>query len=397
MPGLIEHYLGRLQQELRVSPPIQERILFEIEDHLREGAAWEEARGAAPDDAQRIVIERFGAPEVVARWWGEVYTREDGGRGMWQRFTERARRVVFFAQEEAARWGEDNVDTEHLLLGLIRESDSVAGRILSRMGIAPDRIREELERQMTRGDGDTIQNKQLTTNAKRVIDLAYDEARQLNNNYIGTEHLLVALIREHDGLASRTLIALGADLQRVRREVRRMQEGDIELTHRVKSQLARLVELREKLPPVGEMLLQVLKIDRSPDQLVDVILPYLSLEPEARHAIVSPPDPLARLEKLGVLLQQVAQKAETLATLAEGQVVKGTVRRMESDAVVVEIGGLECRLPADEISWKPLRNPSDVLTPGDEIRLMVLKIGPEQGSVTVGRRQLLPDEGTQAA
>ncbi|MDE2127271.1 MAG: ATP-dependent Clp protease ATP-binding subunit [Armatimonadetes bacterium] len=145
---------------------------------------------------------------------------------MWQRFTERARRVVFFAQEEAGRLGENYVSTEHLLLGLVRENDSVAARILDRMGVSLGRIRSEIERQVTRGEGRLGQEMQLTPRAKRVIDLAYDEARQLNNNYIGTEHLLLGLIREGDGLAGRVLAKLSVELERTRREVLAMQDTD---------------------------------------------------------------------------------------------------------------------------------------------------------------------------
>jgi len=145
---------------------------------------------------------------------------------MWQRFTERARRVVFFAQEEAGRLGENYVSTEHLLLGLVRENDSVAARILDRMGVSLGRIRSEIERQVTRGDGRLGQDMQLTPRAKRVIDLAYDEARNLNNNYIGTEHLLLGLIREGEGLAGRVLQKLGVDLERTRREVMNLQDGE---------------------------------------------------------------------------------------------------------------------------------------------------------------------------
>src|SRR5919199_1000456 len=144
---------------------------------------------------------------------------------MWQRFTERARRVVFFAQEEAGRLGENYVSTEHLLLGLVRENDTVAARILDRMGISLGRIRSEVERMVTRGNARVGQDMQLTPRAKRVIDLAYDEARQLNNNYIGTEHLLLGIIREADGLGGRVLAQLGVDLDRTRREVMHLQEG----------------------------------------------------------------------------------------------------------------------------------------------------------------------------
>jgi len=145
---------------------------------------------------------------------------------MWQRFTERARRTVFFAQEEAGRLGENYVSTEHLLLGLVREGDSVAGRILDRMGISLGRIRSEIERQVTRGDGKISQDMQLTPRAKRVIDLAYDEARQLNDNYIGTEHVLLGLVREGEGLAGRVLAKLNVDVESARRELLAMKEGE---------------------------------------------------------------------------------------------------------------------------------------------------------------------------
>ncbi|MFQ3610332.1 MAG: ATP-dependent Clp protease ATP-binding subunit [Fimbriimonadales bacterium] len=145
---------------------------------------------------------------------------------MWQRFTERARKVIFYAQEEAQRLGDTQVSTEHLLLGLVRESDSVAARILDRLGVSLQRIRAEIERYASRGDIRHGAEMQLTSRAKRVIDLAYDEARQLNNNYIGTEHLLLGLIREGEGLAARVLNKLGVDLERARREVMNLQEHE---------------------------------------------------------------------------------------------------------------------------------------------------------------------------
>ncbi|MFQ3548603.1 MAG: ATP-dependent Clp protease ATP-binding subunit [Armatimonadota bacterium] len=145
---------------------------------------------------------------------------------MWQRFTERAKRVVLSAQEEAARLGENYVSTEHLLLGLVREQDCVAARILDRMGVSLQKIRTKIEEHIKRGDGRLGQDMQLTPRAKRVIDLAYDESRNLNNNYIGTEHLLLGLIREGDGLAGRVLRDLGVDLEKTRKEVMGLQEGE---------------------------------------------------------------------------------------------------------------------------------------------------------------------------
>jgi len=145
---------------------------------------------------------------------------------MWQRFTERARKVVFYAQEEAQKFGEGYVSTEHLLLGLVRESDSVAARVLDKLGVSLGRIRAEVEKQLPRGDARPNQDMTLTPRAKRVIDLAYDEARNLNNNYIGTEHLLLGLIREGDGLAGRVLAKMGVELEKARREVMSLQDNE---------------------------------------------------------------------------------------------------------------------------------------------------------------------------
>jgi len=187
---------------------------------------------------------------------------------MWQRFTERARRVVFFAQEEAARLGENYVGTEHLLLGLVRESDSVAARILDRLGVPLGRIRADIERQVTRGHGNLGQDMQLTPRAKRVIDLAYEEARQLNNNYIGTEHLLLGLIREGDGLAARVLVKQGADLERTRREVYAMQEGENQQSHS---------RQRSRTPTLDEFGRDLTDLARN-DKLDPLVGRYLEIE-----------------------------------------------------------------------------------------------------------------------
>jgi ATP-dependent Clp protease ATP-binding subunit ClpC len=140
---------------------------------------------------------------------------------LWQRFTERAKRVVIAAQEEAAHAGEPYVSPEHLLLGLVKESDSVATKVLERLGVASTRVRQEIERQIgSRGYG-RLNNNDVTLDPrmKRVLDFAYDEARQSNTNYIGTEHLLLGIIREGDGVAFRTLAKLGVDIVSARREV----------------------------------------------------------------------------------------------------------------------------------------------------------------------------------
>ena len=145
---------------------------------------------------------------------------------MWQRFTERARRVVFFAQEEAGALGENYVSTEHLLLGMVRENDNVAAQILTDMGVPPETIRTAVQRQATRGEGVSGKDMELTPRAKRVIDLAYEEAKQLSNNYIGTEHLLLGMLREGEGLAGRVLFEMGIQLEAVRDVICRLQNND---------------------------------------------------------------------------------------------------------------------------------------------------------------------------
>ena len=142
---------------------------------------------------------------------------------MWQRFTERARKVVFYAQEEAQKLGHEFVSTEHLLLGLVREPDSTATLVLQKLGISLNRITSEIERQLPRSEHKPAQEMTLTPRAKCVIDLAYEEALKLNNNYIGTEHLLLGLIREGDGLAGRVLDKLGVGLGKARQETAVLQ------------------------------------------------------------------------------------------------------------------------------------------------------------------------------
>lgn len=135
---------------------------------------------------------------------------------MWQRFTERARRVVFHAQEAAHNAEQDVVTPEHLMLGMLNEDDHVAARMLAQMGVDRENLRAALLQQ-TAGAPRKKKRPDCTLNprAKRCIDLAYDEARQLDCNYIGTEHLLLGLVRE-GGSTGLLLTGLGATLERAR-------------------------------------------------------------------------------------------------------------------------------------------------------------------------------------
>jgi ATP-dependent Clp protease ATP-binding subunit ClpC len=138
---------------------------------------------------------------------------------MFERFTERARRVIILAQEEAKRLNHSAVGTEHILLGIIREGEGVASKVLESLNISPDRVRAEIEGAIGRGERAPHEEVAFTPRAKKVLELALDEARRLGHNYIGTEHLLLGLIREGEGVAARVLEAMGADLDRVRAQV----------------------------------------------------------------------------------------------------------------------------------------------------------------------------------
>ncbi|MCM8778368.1 MAG: ATP-dependent Clp protease ATP-binding subunit [Candidatus Omnitrophica bacterium] len=139
---------------------------------------------------------------------------------MFNRFTERARKVVLLAKEEARRFNHDYIGTEHILLGLIREGEGVAAAVLQNLGLSLESIRLEVEKIVHPGPSTVVSGDiPFTPKAKKVIELAMEEARSLGHNYIGTEHLLLGLIREGEGVAAQVLVNLGLDLTRVRRAV----------------------------------------------------------------------------------------------------------------------------------------------------------------------------------
>jgi ATP-dependent Clp protease ATP-binding subunit ClpA len=139
--------------------------------------------------------------------------------GPMARFTERARRVVVLAQEEARTLSHNYIGTEHILLGLIREGEGVAARALEEMGVSLGTARQQVEEIIGRGQQPPSGHVPFTPRAKRILELALVEALQLGHNYIGTEHILLGLIRERDGVAAQVLVRLGADLNRTRQQV----------------------------------------------------------------------------------------------------------------------------------------------------------------------------------
>lgn len=154
----------------------------------------------------------------------KVSSRE---RDRFDKFTERARKVLSLAQEEAQRFQHNYIGTEHLLLGLVREGEGVAAKVLQSLGVELYKARSAVEFIIGRGDRIVLGEIGLTPRAKKVIELAVDEAYRLNHHYIGTEHLLLGLIREGEGIAAGVLESLGVKLDRARTQTLRVLSGEI--------------------------------------------------------------------------------------------------------------------------------------------------------------------------
>ena len=159
--------------------------------------------------------------------------RIPGGLAMFERFTDRARRVVVLAQEEARLLNHNYIGTEHILLGLIHEGEGVAAKALESLGISLEAVRAQVEEIIGQGQTAPTGHIPFTPRAKKVLELSLREALQLGHNYIGTEHILLGLIREGEGVAAQILVRLGAPLPKLRRQVLdRVQKGPSLTTER---------------------------------------------------------------------------------------------------------------------------------------------------------------------
>jgi ATP-dependent Clp protease ATP-binding subunit ClpC len=152
-------------------------------------------------------------------------TAREEHEGMFERFTDRARRVVVLAQEEARMLNHNYIGTEHILLGLIHEGEGVAAKALESLGISLEGVRQQVEEIIGQGQQAPSGHIPFTPRAKKVLELSLREALQLGHNYIGTEHILLGLIREGEGVAAQVLVKLGADLNRVRQQVIQLLSG----------------------------------------------------------------------------------------------------------------------------------------------------------------------------
>ncbi|ADG04900.1 ATP-dependent Clp protease ATP-binding subunit [Kyrpidia tusciae] len=156
---------------------------------------------------------------------------------MFGRFTERAQKVLALAHEEASRLGHSGIGTEHILLGLVREGDGIAAKALMSLGLSSEKIQREVEKIIGRGPGQGAAMT-YTPRAKKVIELSIDEARKLGHNYVGTEHILLGLIREGEGVAARVLNNLGVSLPKARQQVIQLLGGDSAETNQENQQSA---------------------------------------------------------------------------------------------------------------------------------------------------------------
>lgn len=142
-----------------------------------------------------------------------------------EKFSERARRVLSLAQEEAQNFNHNYIGTEHILLGLVREQDCVAAKVLVNLGVQLNKVRSAVEFIIGHGEKSSIGEIALTPRSLKVIELAVDEAKKLQRSYISTEHLLIGILREGDGVAAGVLESLGVSLDRARAETIRLMSS----------------------------------------------------------------------------------------------------------------------------------------------------------------------------
>src|ERR1700742_3629238 len=172
------------------------------------------------------MIPTSGLPPIGPRAAGRLkYELEREAVTVFERFTDRARRVLVLAQEEARLLNHSFIGTEHILLGLIHEGEGLAAKALESLGVSLEAVREKVEETIGPAASSTTGSPPFTPRAKKVLELSLREALQLGHNYIGTEHMLLGLVREGEGVAAQVLQSLGADLPRVRQQVIQLLSG----------------------------------------------------------------------------------------------------------------------------------------------------------------------------
>jgi ATP-dependent Clp protease ATP-binding subunit ClpA len=220
------------------------------------------------------------------------------------RFTERARLSLAFAEEEARGFNHDYIGQEHILLGLMRVEQAVAARVLTDLGVELNRVRSEVRAIVGRGDRPLLDELGLTPRAKKALDLARDEALRFNHHYIGTEHLLLGLLREGEGLAARVLERLGVNLDRARTAVLALlSQGLAPGPRGVDRLIAQWIERERTLKRYNLAL---------PEELYDEVQ---ALADRQQTTVV---ELLRRFIRLGLLATEIQQRPDAALIIREG-------------------------------------------------------------------------------
>src|SRR5512141_1116944 len=282
------------------------------------------------------------------------------------KFTDRARKVLTLAQDEAQRFNHNYIGTEHLLLGLVREGEGVAARVLENMNVELAKVRTAVEFIIGRGDRPVVGEVGLTPRAKRVIELAIDEARRLGHNYIGTEHRLLGLVREGEGIAAGVLESLGVNLDKVRHEVIRV------LSQSSSSGPAQETKRASKTPTVDQLGINLTEAARAGkldpvigrEKEIERVIQILSRRTKNNPALIGEPGVGKTAIAEGLAHRIVAGDVpETLAnkrvlTLDIGSLVAGTKYRGEFEERLKKI-------------IEELRNTNDAVLFIDELHTLV--------------------------
>ena len=280
-----------------------------------------------------------------------------------EKFSERARRVLSLAQEEAQRFNHNYIGTEHVLLGLVRETDGIAAKVLANLGVELNKVRSAVEFIIGRGEKSSPGEIGLTPRAKKVIELAVDEARRLNHHHIGTEHLLIGLMREGEGVAAGVLESLGVNLDRVRGETSRILTQTVE-----QGQSASSSKSSTRTPTLDQLGIDLTSAARSGkldptvgrEQEIQRVTQILSRRTKNNPVLIGEPG-VGKTAIVEALAQRIASndvpstlQGKRLVTLDMGALVAGTKYRGEFEErlkkVVEEIRGSgNCVLFIDEI------------------------------------------------
>ena len=305
---------------------------------------------AAADGYRLITLTPFA--------WGRV-DRHGFAAGwdveMFERFTDRARRTVVYAQDEARMLNHNHIGTEHILLGLVHEGEGVAASALESMGISLAAVRQEVEGIIGKGKHAQTGHIPFTPRAKKVLELSLREAQQLGHNYIGTEHILLGLVREGDGVGAQVLVKLGADLSRVRQVVvQQLQglEGEQPWARASRRGRAQPGEIVDRLDAIAARLAAIerhlgIEPEQVPAELREFDGKIARLRGEKKTAIEDHDfEKAAALRDMErQLLRQKAEKAKELASAAQGRQPAGAVAgAADVVAAAGEVSGLRAEI-----------------------------------------------------